>query len=106
MYIRALQGYEKAWGPEHTSTLATVHNLGNLYSDQDRMVEAEQMYIRALQGKKKAWGPEHTSTLRTVNNLRNLYRKQGKMVEAEQIYVQALRGYRSSDPLIRTHNQL
>ncbi|KAF1928482.1 uncharacterized protein M421DRAFT_147615, partial [Didymella exigua CBS 183.55] len=31
MYQRALQGFEKAWGPEHTSTLETVNNLGNLY---------------------------------------------------------------------------
>ena len=27
MYQRALQGYDKAWGPEHTSTLGTVNNL-------------------------------------------------------------------------------
>jgi hypothetical protein len=31
MYQRALAGYEKALGPEHTSILNTVHNLGNLY---------------------------------------------------------------------------
>jgi len=33
MYQRALQGYEKAWGLEHTSTLDTVNNLGLLYAD-------------------------------------------------------------------------
>ena len=32
MYRRALDGYEKALGPDHTSTLDTVNNLGNLYS--------------------------------------------------------------------------
>ena len=31
MYQRALQGYEKACGPDHTSTLTTVVNLGSLY---------------------------------------------------------------------------
>ncbi|SPO02447.1 uncharacterized protein DNG_05120 [Cephalotrichum gorgonifer] len=30
MYERALQGYEKALGPEHTSTLDIINNLGNL----------------------------------------------------------------------------
>ena len=35
MYQRALQGYEKAWGPDHTSTLDTVNNLGLLYANQD-----------------------------------------------------------------------
>jgi tetratricopeptide (TPR) repeat protein len=50
MYQRALQGKEKAWGPDHTSTLSTVNNLGNLYADQGKLVEAEQIYQRALQG--------------------------------------------------------
>jgi tetratricopeptide (TPR) repeat protein len=54
MYQRALQGYEKAWGPEHTSTLGTVNNLANLYKSQGKLVEAEQMYQRALQGYEKA----------------------------------------------------
>ena len=54
-------GKETAWGPDHTSTLDTVNNLGILYSDQDEMAEAEAMYLRALAGKEKAWG---TSTPR------------------------------------------
>ena len=33
MSQRALRGFEKAWGPDHTSTLETVNNLGNLYAD-------------------------------------------------------------------------
>ncbi|KAI9773494.1 MAG: hypothetical protein M1839_002076 [Geoglossum umbratile] len=92
MYQRALQGKEKAWGPEHMSTLDTVNNLGNLYADQGKLVEAEQMYQRALQGKEKAWGPEHTSTLKTVHNLGLLYADQGKLVEAERMYQRALQG--------------
>jgi tetratricopeptide (TPR) repeat protein len=31
IYQRALTGYEKALGPDHTSTLDTINNLGNLY---------------------------------------------------------------------------
>jgi tetratricopeptide (TPR) repeat protein len=93
MYVRALRGKEKAWGPEHTSTLDTVNNLGILYWNQGKMAEAEEMYIRALRGKEKAWGPEHTSTLNTVHNLGILYQNQGKMAEAEQMYVRALQGY-------------
>jgi len=85
-----LEGYEKAWGPEHTSTLDTVHNLENLYREQGKMVEAEAMYRRALEGYEKAWGPEHTSTLDAVHNLGNLYSEQGKMVEAEAMYRRAL----------------
>ncbi|KAH9906436.1 hypothetical protein F4778DRAFT_649008 [Xylariomycetidae sp. FL2044] len=92
IYMRALRGYEKAWGPDHTSTLSTVNNLGNLYYNLDRMDEAEAMYVRALRGYEKAWGPDHTSTLSTVNNLGNLYKSLGRMDEAEAMYVRALRG--------------
>src|SRR6266576_506723 len=92
MYQRALQGKEKAWGPDHTSTLNTVNNLGVLYANQGKLDEAEKMYQRALQGYEKAWGPDHTSTLNTVNNLGRLYADQGKLDEAEKMYQRALQG--------------
>jgi tetratricopeptide (TPR) repeat protein len=92
MYLRALQGKEKAWGPDHTSTLNTVHNLGNLYASLGRLDEAENTYLRALQGKEKAWGPDHTSTLDTVNNLGVLHASLGRL-EAEKMYLRALQGY-------------
>ncbi|SLM38811.1 nb-arc and tpr domain protein [Lasallia pustulata] len=53
MYRRALEGYEKAWGPEHTSTLDVVNNLGLLYAGQGKMAEAEAMYRRALEGSRQ-----------------------------------------------------
>ncbi|KAK3947253.1 hypothetical protein QBC32DRAFT_224584 [Pseudoneurospora amorphoporcata] len=93
MYQRALEGYEKALGPDHTSTLNTVNNLGILYKNQGRLKEAEAMYQRALEGKEKALGPDHTSTLDTVNNLGNLYSDQGRLKEAETMYQRALSGY-------------
>jgi hypothetical protein len=43
MYVRALAGYEKALGPDHTSTLDTVNNLGLLYADQGKLAEAERL---------------------------------------------------------------
>lgn len=43
MYLRALAGREKALGPDHTSTLDTIHNLGNLYGDQGKLDVVEQM---------------------------------------------------------------
>jgi tetratricopeptide (TPR) repeat protein len=92
IYQRALQGKEKTWGPEHTSTLNTVNDLGRLYADQGKLVKAEQMYLRALQGYEKAWDPEHTQMLITVDNLAALYADQGKRVEAEQMYERALQG--------------
>jgi Tfp pilus assembly protein PilF len=93
MYERALQGYEEALGPNHTSTLDTLNNLGVLYEDQGKLGEAEKIYERALQGYEEALGPNHTSTLDTLNNLGVLYVDQGKLGKAEQMYERALRGY-------------
>ncbi|KAI6080082.1 hypothetical protein F4821DRAFT_104114 [Hypoxylon rubiginosum] len=93
MYKRALEGKEKAWGRDHTSTLDTVNNLGLLYKSQGRLAEAEAMYKRALEGKEKAWGRDHTSTLDTVNNLGILYADQGRLADAEAMYERALEGY-------------
>jgi len=76
----------KALGPEQTSTLDTVNNLGNLYSGQGRLRDAEMMYNRALAGFEKAWGLEHTSTLNIVNNLGNLFKNQDRLKDAEVMY--------------------
>jgi tetratricopeptide (TPR) repeat protein len=85
MYQRALKGYEKTVGLDHTSTLATVHNLGLLFKGQGKLKEAEEMYHRALKGFEKALGPDHTSTLNTVHNLGVLYANQGKLKDRGQI---------------------
>ncbi|KAJ5901698.1 hypothetical protein N7495_002226 [Penicillium taxi] len=66
--------------------MGAFHGLGDLYSDQGKLKEAEEMYQRALAGKEKALGPDHTSTLTTVNNLSLLYSDQGKLKDAEDSY--------------------
>ncbi|CRG85866.1 hypothetical protein PISL3812_02870 [Talaromyces islandicus] len=86
IHQQALVGCEKLLGPDHTSTLDLVHNLGNLYSDQGKLKEAEKMYQQALVGRAKALGPYHTSTLDLVHKLGNLYQNQSKLKEAEEMY--------------------
>jgi tetratricopeptide (TPR) repeat protein len=80
MYQQALEGKKKALRADHTSTLNTVNNLGNLYADQGQLKEAEAMYQQVLEGYKKALRADHTSTLNIVNNLSNLYTYQGKYI--------------------------
>ena len=72
MYQQALAGKEKALGPNHTSTLDTVNNLGVLYRDQGKLAQAEQMYRRALMGFQKSLGLEHPSTVLVMNNMKKL----------------------------------
>jgi tetratricopeptide (TPR) repeat protein len=97
MYQRALQGYEKALGAEHTSTLLAVNNLGNLYRRQGKLAEAEQMYQRALQGYEKALGVDNITTyipaLSTFWGLGSLFQRQAGFVKARIMYSNALAGY-------------
>ncbi|KAL5327531.1 hypothetical protein ACEPPN_005230 [Leptodophora sp. 'Broadleaf-Isolate-01'] len=97
MFQRALQGREKAWGPDHTSTLDTVNNLSVLYASQGKLVEAEQMFQRALQGYKKAIGPDNITTyvpaLSTMLNLGLLFQCQVDLAKARTMFSKALRGY-------------
>jgi Flp pilus assembly protein TadD len=72
MYQRALQGKEKAWGPEHTSTLDTVNNLGLLYADQGKLADARVMYSKALAGYEKVVGPNHSKSQSVRERLRAL----------------------------------
>jgi tetratricopeptide (TPR) repeat protein len=69
MYQRALEGYEKALGRDHTSTLNTVNNLGLLYADQGRPTEAESMYQRALSGFRVALGLSHWKTQLVIRDV-------------------------------------
>ena len=68
MYQRALDGYEKALGSEHTSTLGTINNLGNLYKDQGKLTEAEKMYRRVLDGYDKALNTNYIFSRRTAGS--------------------------------------
>ncbi|KAG2411912.1 hypothetical protein HFD88_009468 [Aspergillus terreus] len=81
------------WQNDTIGIWNALHRIGNLYSDQGKLKEAEDMYQRALVGYEKALGPDHLSTLDTVNNLGNLYADQGKLKEAEEMYQRALAGY-------------
>jgi tetratricopeptide (TPR) repeat protein len=84
------EGIDK--GEKQEMVLGAIHLLGDLYKDQGKLSEVEQLYKRALRGKEEALGPNHTSTMDTVNNLGILYKNQGKLGEAEQMYERALRG--------------
>ncbi|KAI1322058.1 hypothetical protein F5Y16DRAFT_387636 [Xylariaceae sp. FL0255] len=93
MYERALRGFEKAWGPDHTSTLDTVNTLGTLYADQGKLEKAEAMYERALRGYEKAIGAQNLIRYRpAINstwNLGLLLIAQDKRDKAERLLTQA-----------------
>jgi len=90
--MQALQGFEEALGPTHSSTLQTVYSPGKLYMSQGNLGEAGKMYIWALKGYEDAFGPKHTSTLDALHCFAILLALQGKEDEAEKMYMQAEAG--------------
>lgn len=90
MYQRALAGYEKVLGSDHTSTLKTVFLLGDLFSTQRKLAEAEIMYQRALAGYEKALGSGNKLVVEMINNLGNFYADQGRLMEADAMCTRAL----------------
>lgn len=93
IFVRVLQSYDKALGPDHTETLEVANTLGVLYANQGRVQEAEGMYNRALQGYAMAWGPTHTETLRIAYNLGLLYTNRGLLRRAQDVFERTLQGY-------------
>ena len=90
LYQRALAISEKALGPDHPSTAASLNNLALLYRSQGQYEQAEPLYQRALAIREKALGPDHPSTAASLNNLAELYRSQGQYEQAEPLYQRAL----------------
>ena len=79
MYQRSFQGYERAWGPDLTSTLDTVYNSGiHLTKSQDKLDEAEKVYHR--RNRKQHNRALHGETWAF------LHKSRGKLDEAEKIY--------------------
>lgn len=60
--LDALQITEKNFGVDHLSTFVTVSYLGDVYMQQGRPYQAQQMYERAPQGYQKNLDPERAST--------------------------------------------
>ena len=86
--------------------LSTVHDLGVLFKNQDKLEDTKAVYQWALEDKEKVLGPEHAMTLDTVNNLGTVYAEQDKLEEAEALYQRALKDKErvwGSDHMVTLH---
>ena len=71
MYLRALSGYENAWGSEHKQTLDTRYNLRLLYKERSMFGKAVQQFKYVVEGYTKLLGPEHSKIVEALNQLEN-----------------------------------
>lgn len=67
MYLRALAGYEKAWGREHKQPLDTRYNLAGMYKEQSMFQDAAKHFKLVVQGYTKILGSEHWETVKAIN---------------------------------------
>ena len=88
-----MRGYEKALGPDHTSTLNTVHFLGNYYRDSGDFTQAEALYSKTLQAFEKL---AHPARFLVTYNIGILRKREGKRSKAIVLLKAALDGLKSS----------
>ncbi len=95
MYLRVLQVTEQnesMGSQENILRLKTLHYLGDMYTYQGRLIEAEELLVIALAGHEKLHGREDIRTIATLRSLGFLCLKQGKIAEAEKTFLQTVAG--------------
>ncbi len=90
LYQRALDIRERALGPEHPATTASLSNLAKLYYERGKYEQAEPLYQRAITIDEKTYGPDHPVVATNLNNLAMLYYHQDKYELAEPLYQRAI----------------
>ena len=78
---RALQGYEKAIGPERANTdipaLNTNENVATLYAQLDKLPQATALYLRCQAGLKSVFGIQHIRNQEVTQTLASLRERTG-----------------------------
>lgn len=84
-YREALEQREKALGPEHPDTLASMSDMARLLLGQRKNEEAEQMYLKILEIREKAPVQDGRETWVSMTRLGIALYNQGKYTECERI---------------------
>ncbi|WP_247116052.1 tetratricopeptide repeat protein [Marinobacter sp. S6332] len=91
LFQKAVKVNERALGPEHPNTAATIANLAILLDGMgDPFDSAEQLFRRAVEINERAFGPEHSSTISSINNLVSFLSEHNDFYTAEPLFRKAL----------------
>jgi len=90
VWEQVLAWREKAQGPDHPDTAASLNNLGLLYIKKRAFAKAEPLLLRALAIRTRILGPDHPFTALSLHNLAWLYDNQSSNAKAEPLYLRAL----------------
>jgi len=88
---QALLNLDKAHVPLESPIRALLLSyLAGIYTQQMKVVQAEELYNHVLNIRKKMLGPDHLDVAETLLGLAKLYKHQGNYDQAEPLYEQAL----------------
>ncbi len=87
---QAVEGMEKALGPDNPSVLQGLHDLGIMLRITGDHAEAELMGTKAFRGRERVLGAMHVDTLKSLHNLANLHRDRQDFDLAADLYRRAL----------------
>jgi tetratricopeptide (TPR) repeat protein len=90
LLTQAADALERALGPEHFETLASVNNLAVCLQALGDAGSALPLCRRVLEGHERLLGPDHPDTALCLNNLANMLQDQGDLAEARQLSERAL----------------
>ncbi len=85
LFKQALEGREKAMGPDASYTAVIVNHLGALYTRNGQYDQAEEYLCRALSCLERAFGPDYTTTQLATHNLGILRLQQNRLHDAEKL---------------------
>ena len=106
---RAMQPQQQAFevrrrelGDDHSDSLVSINNLGQLLQNQGKDAEAEALFREALEGRRRTLGDEHPDTLTLISNLGQVIRygdlllakNVARKAEREALIREALEGRR------------
>ena len=85
LFKKALEGREKAVGPDTRWTGEIVNHLEALYTRNEQYGKAEEFLFRALEHLERASGPDYMTTQLAKHNLGILRLQRNRLSEAEKI---------------------
>jgi tetratricopeptide (TPR) repeat protein len=89
--ITALALRQKQSGPEHSDLGRTMHHLADVYREEGRFHDAEQLYFREQNIWERSEHPAHRLDMtRCLHGLALLFRDWGRYGEAEEIFNRAI----------------
>lgn len=87
--LRILRMKEEDLGRDHPLNLTTLMALANMYQQQGRLKEAEEIATEVV-GIRKSKTPEHPSTVTDMLRLGSIYSSQGRWKDAEEVQLQTV----------------